>query len=92
MSGGIAYVLDEDNRLYKNINKTMISIEKVEKKYDQQELRDMIEAHVEATGSRKEAGRCWKRFEEYLPQFKKIIPNDLNECFLFRPPSWRKRD
>ena len=34
MSGGIAYVLDVDNKLYKNINKAMISIEKVENKYD----------------------------------------------------------
>lgn len=28
MSGGIAYVLDVDNVLYKNLNKAMISIEK----------------------------------------------------------------
>ena len=76
MSGGIAYVLDEENRLYKNINKTMISIEKVENKHDQQELRDMIKAHVDATGSRK--GReVLEAFEKYLPQFKKIIPNDF---------------
>ena len=51
MSGGIAYVLDVDNVLYKNLNKAMISIEKVENKYDKKELRDLIEAHVEATGS-----------------------------------------
>ena len=40
MSGGIAYVLDEDNDLYKNLNKAMISIEKVDNKYDKQELQD----------------------------------------------------
>lgn len=34
MSGGIAYVLDVDNVLYKNLNKAMISIEKVDNKYD----------------------------------------------------------
>ena len=34
MSGGIAYVLDVENKLYKNINKAMISIEKVTNKYD----------------------------------------------------------
>ena len=51
MSGGIAYVLDVNNKLYKNINKSMISIEKVENKYDRKELRDLIEAHVAATGS-----------------------------------------
>ena len=44
MSGGIAYVLDVDNVLYKNLNKAMISIEKVENKYDKKELRDLIEA------------------------------------------------
>ncbi len=39
MSGGIAYVLDVDNVLYKNLNKAMISIEKVENKYDKKELK-----------------------------------------------------
>ena len=28
MSGGIAYVLDEENELYKNLNKAMIHIGK----------------------------------------------------------------
>ena len=51
MSGGIAYVLDTENMLYRNINKAMISIEQVENKYDRQELRNLIEAHVKATGS-----------------------------------------
>ena len=37
--------------LYRNINKAMISIEQVENKYDRQELRNLIEAHVKATGS-----------------------------------------
>ena len=46
MSGGIAYVLDLDNRLYKNVNKAMISIEQVENKYDKQELRELIEARA----------------------------------------------
>ena len=32
MSGGIAYVLDEENELYKNLNKAMIHIERVDGK------------------------------------------------------------
>ena len=51
MSGGIAYVLDVDNKLYKNINKAMISIEKVENKYDKKELRDLIEAQFAVAGN-----------------------------------------
>ena len=75
MSGGIAYVLDVDNVLYKNLNKAMISIEKVENKYDKKELRDLIEAHVEATGS--EIGKkVLADFDSYLPHFKKLIPDE----------------
>ena len=69
MSGGIAYVLDVDNVLYKNLNKAMISIEKVENKYDKKELRDLIEAHVEATGS-KLGAKVLADFDYYLPHFK----------------------
>ena len=55
MSGGIAYVLDENSHLYRNLNKDMISIEKVENKYDIKELKELIEEHVEATGSERGA-------------------------------------
>lgn len=75
MSGGIAYVLDAENMLYRNINKAMISIEQVENKYDRQELRNLIEAHVEATGS--EIGKkILDNFAYYLPHFKKLIPDE----------------
>ena len=78
MSGGIAYVLDVDNVLYKNLNKAMISIEKVENKYDKKELRDLIEAHVEATGS-KLGAKVLDDFDYYLPHFKKLIPNEYKK-------------
>ncbi len=75
MSGGIAYVLDEDNSLYKNLNKDMISIEKMESKMDIHELKSLIEEHVENTGSQK-GKEVLEDFQNYLPKFKKIIPND----------------
>ena len=78
MSGGIAYVLDEKNDLYKNLNKEMITIEKVETKPDIQELHHMIKAHVEATGSGK-GQEVLAHFQEYLPKFKKIIPDDYKK-------------
>lgn len=81
MSGGIAYVLDEDNTLYRNLNKQMIGIEKVENKYDEQELKGMIQNHVEATGSLK-GKRVLEAFREYLPKFKKIIPNDYKRMMM----------
>ena len=75
MSGGIAYVLDEKNHLYRNLNKAMISIEAVDSKYDIAELRTLIERHVKHTGSPK-GRRILEDFDKFLPKFKKIIPND----------------
>ena len=51
MSGGIAYVLDEENDLYIRLNKEMVSSYGLTSKYDVQELKDMIQEHVAATGS-----------------------------------------
>ena len=75
MSGGVAYVLDEGNDLYRRLNKEMISSYEITSKYDVQELKEMIREHVAMTGSEK--GReVLEHFEEYLPRFKKIIPHD----------------
>ena len=53
----------------------MISIGTVETKAEAETLRDMIEEHVKYTDSPK--GReVLENFDRYLPNFKKIIPND----------------
>ena len=75
MSGGIAYVLDEHNTLYKNLNKAMISIEPVESKADVHELKSLIEEHTACTGSSR-GKEILEDFGGYLPKFKKIIPDD----------------
>ena len=75
MSGGIAYVLDEDSDLYMKMNKELVSIGGVKDKYDIAELRDIIQQHVDATGSPK-GKEILDNFEYYLPKFKKILPND----------------
>ena len=75
MSGGIAYVLDPHDSLYKKLNKSMVSLEPVTDKYDVKRLKDLIEAHRKNTGS-KEAGLILKDFSDYLPHFKKVIPYD----------------
>lgn len=77
MSGGIAYVLDEDRNLYLKLNKELVSMEPVTDKYDVLELKNMIEEHVAATGS--ERGKdILDNFSTYLPEFKKIIPHDYH--------------
>ncbi len=75
MSGGIAYVLDEQSDLYKKLNKGMVSFEAVTEKYDIIELKEMISEHVKYTNSAK-GKEILDNFAEYLPKFKKIIPHD----------------
>ena len=75
MSGGIAYVLDENSDLYTRINKEMVSIRELTNKYDVLELKDMIKEHVAYTNSEK-GKMILENFGEYLPKFKKIIPHD----------------
>ena len=78
MSGGIAYVLDRDSDLYKKVNKSMVKIERVSDKYDVQELKSMIKEHVAYTNS--EIGKeILDHFKDYLPKFKKIIPEDYEK-------------
>ena len=78
MSGGIAYVLDEKNRLYRNLNKEMVLMEKIESQADKDELKEILENHVKYTGSLK-AKMILEQFEEYLPKFKKIIPEEYKK-------------
>ena len=89
MSGGIAYVLDENSHLYRNLNKAMIAIEKVENKYDIQELRAMIEEHVENTGSAR-GKEILADFDAYLQKFKKIIPHDYKKMIALAS-KWEER-
>ena len=75
MSGGIAYVLDENHELYLRLNKQMVDMEAVTERHDGEELRTLIEHHVRETGS--PLGKeVLDHFQEYLPKFKKIIPRD----------------
>ncbi len=75
MSGGVAYVLDENHQLYTKLNKELVECGEVTALRDIEQLRSLISEHVSATGSEKGA-EILNNFEEYLPKFKKIIPHD----------------
>ena len=78
MSGGVTYVLDENNDLYRKVNKSLVSTEELSNKYDVLELKAMIEDHVKYTNSIR-GKEILNDFEEYLPKFKKIIPYDYKK-------------
>jgi glutamate synthase (NADPH/NADH) large chain len=78
MTGGVAYVLDEGWDFYQRVNKETVSLEPVEHKFDVAALKELIKAHVEATGSPR--GReILDNFGEFLPKFKKVLPYDYDK-------------
>ena len=73
MSGGIAYVLDEDGTFDYYCNMGMVEISLVEDLQDMRELQDLIGRHLKFTGSQR-ARTILDNWEKYLPRFIKVIP------------------
>jgi glutamate synthase domain-containing protein 2/glutamate synthase domain-containing protein 1/glutamate synthase domain-containing protein 3 len=80
MSGGIAYVLDEQGTFKDNCNKEMVYLEQVEETFEAVELRNLIQHHETFTGSTV-ADRILKNWEEYVWKFVKVIPKDYKRMF-----------
>jgi glutamate synthase (ferredoxin) len=75
MSGGIAYLLDENNEAQDRINTQMVEVGRVEDPKEAEELRALIEKHVKATGS-KHAQNILAAWPTKLPKFLRVIPKD----------------
>jgi glutamate synthase (NADPH) large chain len=76
MSGGVAFVLDEEDRFESLCNMDMVGLEVVETEEDIELLHGMVERHMEWTGSER-ARRVLDEWDEVLPKFIKIMPHDL---------------
>ncbi len=78
MSGGIAYVFDEEGDFEIHFNDEMADLGPVEDAEDIAELKAMIERHVEHT--RSERGRqILDQWETTLPRFAKVMPRDYRK-------------
>ena len=75
MSGGIAYVLDENKNLSANCNHGTVELEAVDDADDIGELRQLLERHLEYTGSTV-AERVLDNWDHSLSQFVKVMPVD----------------
>ncbi len=76
MSGGVAYVLDEQGDFGENrCNHEMVDLESVVDADDLDELRQMIQQHVHYTDS-SVARTILDQWESYLPKFIKVMPRD----------------
>ncbi len=75
MSGGTVYALDEAHDLYTRLNKELVEVSTLCNKADIAKVKELIEEHVDATGSA--VGRkILADFDRYVPSFKKIIPHE----------------
>ena len=77
MSGGIAYVLDEQGEFAGfRCNKASVDLEPVFDPSDQQILHTTIYRHFDATGSPK-AKRILENWSTMLPKFVKVFPHEF---------------
>jgi glutamate synthase (ferredoxin) len=75
MSGGVAYVLDEDGTFSQRCNTEMVDLECLEDVEEILEVQEMIQRHFEYTQS-PVAERILDDWASYVPRFAKVMPRD----------------
>ncbi len=73
MTGGLGYFLDENNSFPDKVNPEIVKIQRVISPAGEKQLQEMIQKHVEKTGSPKGKAilQDWKN---YLGQFWQVVP------------------
>jgi glutamate synthase (NADPH) large chain len=79
MSGGIAFILDEDQLFDTQCNLEMVDIEPVLAPADRALLRGLVERHVMFTRS-EHATRILRDWDQMLPRFVKVMPIDYRRA------------
>jgi glutamate synthase (NADPH) large chain len=75
MSGGIAYVFDEDGNFPRNCNMEMVQLYPLEEPDDVAEVQEMLRKFATYTSSERPT-RILDNWEDYRPKFVKVYPND----------------
>ena len=83
MSGGVAFVLNEEGHFEKQCNLSLVALESVVEKKDKTLLKGLIERHAQYTGSQK-AKNILKNFDRMLPHFVKVISVEYKKVLLQR--------
>jgi len=79
MSGGVAYLWDEDGASRGKVNPEMVDLEAVTAPADLAELRELLEEHAEATLSSR-ARKILDDFDGQLERFIKVMPRDYKRA------------
>jgi glutamate synthase domain-containing protein 2/glutamate synthase domain-containing protein 1/glutamate synthase domain-containing protein 3 len=83
MSGGLAFVLDEDGTFRKRVNPSMLDQLEPLDEGDAIEVRALVDEHLERTGS-PVAQRVLDEWDELLPRFVKVFPADYKRVLADR--------
>lgn len=73
MTGGLAYFLDEEGNFPVRVNPEIVKVQRVITPAGEAQLKGLIEAHVNHTGSAK-AQHILENWSEYLPKFWQVVP------------------
>ena len=87
MSGGFAFILDQDGSFNRRCNVEMVDLEPVVEEEDRKTLHQLIQEHLKTTGSAT-AKTILDSWDEMLPKFVKIFPKDYRRILEER----RKKD
>ncbi|MFN8091109.1 MAG: glutamate synthase large subunit [Vicinamibacteria bacterium] len=75
MTGGIAYVLDDDRDFAKRCNKEMVSLRILEEPEEVELVKDLVFRHARLTGSPR-AQKVLVDWDVVVPRFVSVVPND----------------
>ncbi len=73
MTGGLGYFLDEAGDFQTRVNPEIVQVQKVLTDAGAEQLKGLIEAHAERTGSAK-AKTILADWDAYLPKFWQVVP------------------
>jgi glutamate synthase domain-containing protein 3 len=75
MTGGVAYVLDDDRDFAKRCNKEMVSLRVLEEPDEIEAVKDLVFRHARLTGSPR-AQKALVEWDVVVPRFVCVVPND----------------
>lgn len=81
MSGGIAYVLDEDQKFKSKCNAADLNLDPITEENDKQQLKELITNHYNYTQSAL-AQRILENWDAYLPKFIKVLPEEYRQALI----------
>jgi len=89
MSGGIAYVLDEDGDFAQRCNLEMVDLESLDDPQEEQFVRDLIARHAALTKSSR-AQQILENWDQYRQMLVKIMPLDYRRVLAQKEQATKK--